>query len=168
MGHRPRGIRFRPDRPQGSGKKRPIAGSVQRVAARQPEDTPGGSRQPETARLATISGSVIMTNRIDAHHRGPAPLNQKAFPRTTALQDRSFRENTAGPDSSHPGEARRMASLMASVRVRATLCSEPAAPSRRRRVIDLRFITRCGPTGSRRSSTVWRRTRRSAPQVCGG
>ena len=72
MGHRPRGIRFRPDRPQGSGKKRPIAGSVQRVAARQPEDTPGDPRQPETARLATISGSVIMTSRIDAHHRGPA------------------------------------------------------------------------------------------------
>lgn len=58
--------------PKGHGKKRPIAGSVQRVAARQPEDTPGDPRQPETARLATISGSVIMTSRIDAHHRGPA------------------------------------------------------------------------------------------------
>lgn len=50
-----------PDRLQGNGKKRPIAGSVQRVAARQPEATPGDLRQPETARLATICGLVIMT-----------------------------------------------------------------------------------------------------------
>lgn len=56
----------------------------------------------------------------------------------------------------------------ASVRVRAMLCSEPAAPSRRSRVIGLRSITRSGPTGSRRSSTVWASNARSAPQVCGG
>lgn len=58
--------------PTGHGKKRPIAGSVQRVAARQPEDTPGDPRQPETARLAHDQRFGLMTSRIDAHHRGPA------------------------------------------------------------------------------------------------
>src|SRR4029450_2365595 len=91
MGHRPRGIRFRPDRPQGSGKKRPIAGSVQRVAAGKPEATPGDPRQPETARLATISGLVIMTAASMRTTEGRHPLNKQASPRTTALQDRSFR-----------------------------------------------------------------------------
>jgi hypothetical protein len=58
--------------------------------------------------------------------------------------------------------------VMASVRVRAMLCSEPAAPSRRRRVIGLRSHHALRTYRLETFINSLASNARSAPQVCGG